>query len=218
MSEKQIKVLLIEDNLADAKLVMHVFSESSLKGSQIIHASTLSDATKQMQRSNFDVILSDLTLPDGSGVDTFQTITTNAPSTPLVFLTVTSDELLATKFVKEGAQDYLVKGQINDKALVRSILYSIERHKQAAQNSKKSIEDTEKALQEYRITKRERDILVLMAQGSTNEGIGQALHLSVSTVRNQVGKILAKLHFSNRAQASAFAVSIGLAKQELPKI
>ena len=139
--KKQIKILLIEDNLGDAELIRTLLMDENGADFYISRSITLSSAIKLLESEPFDIILSDLGLPDSQGIETFLKVHTLYPSVPVIVLTGLTDEELAIKAVKNGAQDYLVKGQAESGLLVRSIRYSIERHKLLTQleNSLKEI-------------------------------------------------------------------------------
>ncbi|MEC4985041.1 MAG: hybrid sensor histidine kinase/response regulator [Oscillatoria sp. PMC 1068.18] len=121
-----VKILLVEDSLAEARLLQEV-----LKGAQIkfnlVHVKRLQEALVQLQEDYFDVILLDLTLPDSEGLNSLAPLNQQAPSIPIVVLTNTNDDNLALEAVCKGAQDYLVKRHINLDVLVRSLRYAIAR-------------------------------------------------------------------------------------------
>ena len=214
MDSNAIKILLVEDNPGDARLLQEIFKEGKTAKFEIVLVDKISEAIRTLTEKDFDVILLDLSLPDSKGIDTFRKISKEKPQIPVVLLTGLDDEALAVKLVQEGAQDYLVKGQINNKILLRSVRYAVERNYKIHEQAQRKSEVIEGKLAEYKITKREREILVLITEGKTNEEIASVLHLSLSTIRNQIGKIFAKLRVSNRSQATALIVDMGLLKQK----
>src|SRR5947207_21339 len=121
-----LNVLLVEDNVIDARLVSGL-----LKGAcgmvQCRHVARISDALQLVKTSDFDVILLDVNLEDSSGYETFSTILPSAGKAALLVLSSSDDEELATRTVREGAQDYLVKGSFDGRLLLRSIRYAFER-------------------------------------------------------------------------------------------
>lgn len=127
MSDKPIKVLLIEDNPGDARIMQEFLSEAKSKSFQIEVAERLLDGLEALSARSFDVILLDLSLPDSSGLETLAKAQSNAQQVAIVVLTGLNDEDLAVEAVRKGAQDYLVKGQIDKNLLPRAILYAIER-------------------------------------------------------------------------------------------
>lgn len=127
MKEPQIHILLVEDNPADARLLQLLLSEKSSFPSHWTHVQRLSDATDSLKASKPDVVLLDLSLPDGQGLDTLTSLQSNAPYLPIIVITGTDDESLAVNAMHAGAQDYLVKGHIDGELLARTLRYSIER-------------------------------------------------------------------------------------------
>lgn len=127
MNELPIKILLIEDNPGDAHLIQIMLSEVKNTNRNITCIERLSAGLDYIANKKIDVILLDLGLPDSQGLDTLRQVCKKAPSLPIVVLTGLDDEQLAMQAVSEGAQDYLVKGEITGKALWRVIRYSIER-------------------------------------------------------------------------------------------
>ena len=123
-----IKVLMIEDNPGDARLVQEMLLEAGLNKFYLTHVKRLSEALQHLNQAATDVILLDLSLPDEQGLDTLTRTHTRFPNVPIVVLTGLNDEAIAVQAVREGAQDYLVKGQMDGNVLVRAIRYAIERH------------------------------------------------------------------------------------------
>jgi PAS domain S-box-containing protein len=127
MKKEITKILLIEDNPGDARLVREILTEAGAALFKMVLANTLADGLNHLKRNPVDVILLDLTLPDSTGFDTFEKVHTFVPQVPIILLTGLDDEVQATNAVRTGAQDYLVKGQASSGLLVRSIRYAIER-------------------------------------------------------------------------------------------
>ena len=131
MSLNSIKViLLVEDNAGDARLLKEMINEqsSSSERTEVAHVACMQDAEAYLAEHTVDIILLDLGLPDASGVDAIRKAHTAAPRVPLVVLTGLDDESVAGESLKQGAQDYLIKGQIVTRSLLRSLRYAIERH------------------------------------------------------------------------------------------
>ncbi|MDD5730618.1 MAG: response regulator, partial [Candidatus Omnitrophica bacterium] len=126
---KPIRILLVEDNPGDARLLKEYLEESKALQFEMTHAEKLSSALSHMENAHFDVILLDLMLPDSQGLDTFTRINTQASGVPVVVMSGIADETVAIKAVHEGAEDYLVKGQVNSNLLARALRYAIERHR-----------------------------------------------------------------------------------------
>jgi two-component sensor histidine kinase/ActR/RegA family two-component response regulator len=127
MEDKFIKILIIEDNPEDLRLIDEMLKEVKNPVFELHHSKRLSDGIRCLIRDGFDILLLDLSLPDSVGLDTFFSIYEQAPEIPIVILSGFDDEETAVKAVSEGAQDYLVKGQVNSPLLSRSISYAIER-------------------------------------------------------------------------------------------
>lgn len=126
-AEPSIRVLLVEDNPGDARLIHELLLEARSAQFETVVAARLSDAQEALAKNEFQLILLDLSLPDSQGIDTFHRMASYAPSLPLIVLSGLDDEALALQTVKEGAQDYLVKGQVDPRGLARSIRYAMER-------------------------------------------------------------------------------------------
>ena len=127
MEDKLIKILIIEDNPEDLRLIEEMLKEVENPVFELQHSKKLSDGLRCLVRNNFDILLLDLSLPDSTGLDTFFSVYEQAPEIPIVILSGFNDEETAIKAVSEGAQDYLVKGEVSSLLLSRSISYAIER-------------------------------------------------------------------------------------------
>ncbi len=125
MSPSPVRILLIEDNPGDARLIKEFLGEVTNSTFELDAVDNLLDGLKHLDGK--DAILLDLALPDSAGINTFRKIRSYAPAIPIVVLTGTDDDALALIAVQEGAQDYLVKGQVSSQLLGRSIRYAIER-------------------------------------------------------------------------------------------
>ncbi len=129
MSSAPIRVLLIEDNPGDARLLRELLQESGSSQFELVHADRFSEALARLSERRFDVVLLDLSLPDAQGLETISRLGGQAEGTPIVILTGLNDEEIAIRALQQGAQDYLVKGQADGQLLARALRYSIERHK-----------------------------------------------------------------------------------------
>jgi light-regulated signal transduction histidine kinase (bacteriophytochrome) len=127
MNQKLFNVLLVEDNLGDAFLIQEQFESAKTFEYSIVHVDYLAKAIAYLEQSPCDVILLDLSLPDSQGIETLKTIAKKAFQVPIVILTGTNDEELAIQAVRQGAQDYFVKGQVMGQVLVHALHYAIER-------------------------------------------------------------------------------------------
>jgi signal transduction histidine kinase len=136
MSTNAITVLLIEDNPGDARLMREMLTEGIGTPFDLHHTDRLSTGLECLARGGIDVVLLDLSLPDSQGLDTFSKTYSHTPHVPIILLTGLDDEVLADRAVREGAQDYLVKGEVNSSLLRRAIHYAMER-KRAEEERKK---------------------------------------------------------------------------------
>ena len=138
-----MKVLLVEDNPGDARLVQEMLREFS-SDLTIDVAERLTSGLEHLTGSDVDIILLDLNLPDSHGLDTFVQLQQQFSHLPVVIMTGSIDESLGVQAVQLGAQDYLVKGQVDGRLLKRTLLYAIER--------KQSEETILRAKEEWELT------------------------------------------------------------------
>ena len=122
-------ILLIEDNPGDARLVREMFHERDTRNAELTHVTCMGEAESYLSTHAADLILLDLGLPDAQGLEAVKRAHAAAPSIPLVVLTGMDDESLAAQTLQEGAQDYLIKGEITTHALMRSLRYANERNR-----------------------------------------------------------------------------------------
>jgi signal transduction histidine kinase len=127
MTGQRVRILLVEDNPVDARLVQGVLSKFPTQPFNIEWVDRLSTALDRMASDRFEAILLDLSLPDSEGLETFRRMQAQAPSMPIVILTSFDDEDMAVRAVAEGAQDYLIKAHANRHLLARALRYAIER-------------------------------------------------------------------------------------------
>ncbi len=126
-SESPFHVLLVEDNPGDARLIQIELDELGERRFELCTVDQLGPALQRLERERFDVMLLDLSLPDSQGIDTVLRASGAMPDLPIVVLTGLDDEELAVTTMQRGAQDYLVKGCMDGRALARSMRYAIER-------------------------------------------------------------------------------------------
>jgi signal transduction histidine kinase len=129
VKEKALQVLLVEDNAGDVRLLREMFSKERPDSFELTHFLRMSEAEIHLAKGGMDIVLLDMGLPDGHGLDTVRRAHAAAPGVPMIVLTGLDDEALAAEAMKEGAQDYLIKGQIENRALPRALRHAIERHR-----------------------------------------------------------------------------------------
>ena len=173
-------------------------------------AGTVADAITTVDRFVPDLVVMDVRLPDGSGIEACREICANHPDTKVVILTSYPDEEAVLSAIVAGAKGYLLK-QVRARDLI-SALEAVGRGESLLDPAV-----TEKVLQRVRriangsedddagaLTPQEQKILLLVAEGKTNKEIASEVHLSDKTVKNYVSSILSKLNLQRRAQAAAY--------------
>jgi DNA-binding NarL/FixJ family response regulator len=210
-----IRVLLVDDHEV-VRLGLRVLLNAESDMRVIGEAGTVRDALDATLRERPDVVLLDVRLPDGSGVDACRAIRAALPAVQVIILTSFADPDLVVSAIDAGAAGYVLKqldtsellkavravasgDAVLDPAVTRGILSRV---KESAQDQKaRAFAD---------LSEREIGVLALVAEGKTNAEIGAALYLSEKTVRNHVSTILAKLGVTNRIEAATYAVRHGI--------
>ena len=141
MNADPIRILLVEDNPGDARLLQIALEEADAPALVMEHVVRLETALDRLEHEPFSAVLLDLSLPDAHGLDTVTRARHAAPHVPIIVLTGLSDQETALRAVQEGAQDYLVKGEVEGSVLVRSLRYAIERHRLQTQIQAMSLVD-----------------------------------------------------------------------------
>ncbi len=136
-----LRLLLVEDNPGDAVLVREMLRSALTDGFEFVHAVLLADACDVLERDGAACVLLDLSLPDAQGLEAVTRIQAAAPDVPIVVLTGLDDERLALTAVQEGAQDYLIKGRVDDVLISRSIRYAIERKRAEVELAHQALHD-----------------------------------------------------------------------------
>ena len=144
MNKDLIKVLLVEDDAVDRRIVERLLARCPQAVEFAVEsAGSVSGAVELLSSKEYDLVLLDLNLPDSRGIETVRKVSDSNPNIPIVVLTGLNDEETGLLAIKSGATDYLVKGQPLENLLARTILYTLEREKE-----KKLILDTNRELQE----------------------------------------------------------------------
>ena len=143
MATETTSVLLVEDNPGDARLVMEMLKETGANDFRLTHVTTVREAVAYLADPGLDtdVVLLDLSLPDESGLDTLRRVVESAGRAGIVVMTGARDEELGVLAMQAGAQDYLVKGQVDGRSLRRALRFAIERHIMRLQLESLSLKD-----------------------------------------------------------------------------
>ena len=210
MSDNVIKVLLVEDNRGDARLIWEMLREVRVPHIEVEHAERLSTGLKCLTKGVTDVVLLDLSLPDGQGFETFSALHAQVPQVPVILLTGLDDEAAALRAVREGAQDYLVKGQVDGNLLVRAIRYAIER-KQAEQELQASKESFRN------IVEKNGDGILVVDQNGVVLFANPALESLLGCMANEISRdVLDLRHLSgNRIELDIVRHGDGVGKGEI---
>jgi signal transduction histidine kinase len=136
LADKPIVILLVEDNSGDRRLISEMLAEASNVTFDVKYADRLQAAMEYLDQNRVEVILLDLGLPDSQGLETLKRVYAQVSELPIVVLTGLNDEMIGVQAVNEGAQDYLIKGQVDTHLLRRTIRYAIER-KQAEERERR---------------------------------------------------------------------------------
>lgn len=141
MDNTPLRVLLVEDNSGDADLLAEILAEVNTARFDLICVQQLSEALSLLRREHFEVVLLDLSLPDSQGLETFSRLHAAEPEVPILVLTGLNDHQLSAQAVRNGAQDYLVKGKITGDLLGQAIRHAIERHRFVAEVNSHALVD-----------------------------------------------------------------------------
>jgi two-component system cell cycle response regulator len=141
VSAKRLNILLVEDNPGDARLFKEALEEPDAPDCVLLHCTSLAQALDRLATARPDVIVVDLGLPDAFGIDVVRQTRQGAPAVPVVVLTSRIDEALGLQALHEGAQDYLIKGELDSRLLTRALRYAIERHRMQVALQSESLTD-----------------------------------------------------------------------------
>lgn len=217
-NSESIRVLIVDDH-AVVRIGLKTLLANTAGFRVVGEAGTVAESIALAVQARPDVVLMDVRLPDGSGVEACRRIKADNPEVRVVMLTSYQDEEAIVGAVMAGASGYLLKQAdsdrltqaIRDAAAGESSLDPRAAGTLLSQFRELSAKQAEAEL--AGLTDRERRMLALIAEGYTNRAIGEVLHLSEKTVRNHVSQLLRKLGFQRRSQAAAWA---GQRRLELP--
>jgi PAS domain S-box-containing protein len=181
MDSHHIHLLLIEDNPGDAGLIREMLAESKGMSFELEWTETLSEGIERLASGGIDVVLLDLALTDSTGLETLRRLRAASPWAPVVVvLSGLSDEEISFQAVQEGAQDYLIKGQVDSSLLVRSIRYALERGQEQEALRRARVE------LENRVRERTADLV------KANEALRNSQHLLQGILDNSTAMISVK--------------------------
>jgi DNA-binding NarL/FixJ family response regulator len=192
-----IDLLLVDDHemvRAGLRSLLASVNEINIVG----EAGSVAEAVREAERLKPQVVLMDLRLPDGSGIDACRDILSSLPQTRILFLTSYSDEEAILSTVMAGASGYLMK-EIGQHALIRAIADA------AAGRpilDSRSTQPVETKIKNVALSPQERRVLALVVEGKTNKEIAAALYLSDKTVKHYLSNACVKLGVSRRSQAA----------------
>ena len=209
------RILLVDDHEV-VRLGFRALLERHPQFEVIAEASTAREALERVKQYAPDVVVMDIRLPGGSGIEACEEITENYPHSKVIMLTSYAEDEMLFSAIRAGAAGYVLK-QIGGEDLVKAIeavgrgeaLLDPAVTQRIFQEVRKAAKD-EEASAFAALTQQEKHVLVLVSEGKTNREIAKALFLGEGTVRNYVSSILSKLGVSNRAEAAAYAVEHNL--------
>lgn len=209
------RILLVDDHEV-VRLGLKALLERHPNFIVVAEASTAREAIEHVKTYSPDVVVMDIRLPGGSGIEACQEITTNHPDTRVIMLTSYAEDEMLFSAIRAGAAGYVLK-QIGAEDLVRAI-EAVSRGEALLDPAvtQRVFQEVRKAAREEEssafsaLTQQEKHVVNLVSEGKTNREIAKALYLGEGTVRNYVSSILSKLGVSNRAEAAAYAVENNL--------
>lgn len=206
-----LRLMLVDDHEV-VRVGMKTLLDRQEGFAVVAEASSEDEAVAEAKLVQPDVILMDIRLKSGSGIDACQRIMAELPKTRVIMLTSYAEDELLFAAIRAGAIGYVLK-QVGSSDLIRAI--------QNAAQGDGSLDPslTQKVFSQVRqslakqelaafdeLTSQEKQVLLHISHGATNRQIAKSLHLSDGTVRNYVSNILSKLHLHNRAEAAAYAI------------
>jgi DNA-binding NarL/FixJ family response regulator len=209
------RILLVDDHEV-VRIGLRALIERHPNFEVVAEAGTAREAIERVEAYSPDVVVMDIRLPGGSGIEACEEIAEKHPNSKVIMLTSYAEDEMLISAIRAGAAGYVLK-QIGGEDLVRAIeavgrgeaLLDPAVTQRIFQEVRKAAKE-EEASAFSALTKQERHVLLLVSEGRTNREIAKALFLGEGTVRNYVSSILSKLGVSNRAEAAAYAVEHNL--------
>lgn len=216
----EIRAVLIVEDHKDAAQTLHDVITAAFDSPSIDIAHTFAEGLELLRTRTYSMALLDLGLPDGSGLDLIRYAAENRRSTLIVVTTIFDDEEHLFDALRLGANGYLLKGHSAEElgdylseavagrpALSPRIAQSMLGYFRASESTESKTED-EKLLEQ--LTKREKEILSLIAKGCGVREVGELLDISSNTVSHHIKNLYSKLNVHNRAEATAAAVQLNI--------
>ncbi len=209
--KKHLRIIIVDDHEV-VRLGLRALLERHPSFSVVDEAGTAKEAVQKVLQHRPEVVVMDIRLPGGNGIEACREIVSQAPETKVIMLTSFAEDDMLFEAIAAGAAGYVLK-QIGGDDLVRAIesvgrgealLDSVLTQRVFARVREAQRKDEQSAFNQ--LTEQEMRVLGLVAEGKTNREIAQALFLGEGTVRNYVSSILSKLSLTNRAEAAAYAV------------
>jgi two-component system response regulator DevR len=205
------RILLVDDHEI-VRLGLKALLQRHPNFEVVAEASTAREAVEKVENFHPDVVVMDIRLPGGSGIEACEEISDRFPDSKVIMLTSYAEDEMLFSAIRAGAAGYVLK-QIGGEDLVRAIeavgrgeaLLDPAVTQRIFQEVRKAAKE-EEASAFSALTQQEKHVLLLVSEGKTNREIAKALFLGEGTVRNYVSSILSKLGVSNRAEAAAYAV------------
>ncbi len=212
---KKQRILLVDDHEV-VRLGLKSLLDRHPQFEVVAEAGTAREALKHVEQYSPDVVVMDIRLPGGSGIDACEKITESYPDTQVIMLTSYAEDEMLFSAIRAGAAGYVLK-QIGGDDLVRA-LEAVSRGEALLDPAvtQRIFQEVRRAAKEEEasafadLTQQEKHVLILVSEGKTNREIAKELFLGEGTVRNYVSSILSKLNVSNRAEAAAYAVEHNL--------
>src|SRR4030066_890785 len=210
MTNKQ-RILLVDDHEI-VRLGLKALLERHPNFEVVAEASTAHEAVEKVEALQPDVVVMDIRLPGGSGIEACEEISENFPTVKVIMLTSYAEDEMLFSAIRAGASGYVLK-QIGGEDLVRAIeavgrgeaMLDPGVTQRVFQEVRRAVKEEEASAFAH-LSQQEKHVLLLVSEGKTNREIAKQLFLGEGTVRNYVSRILSKLGVNNRAEAAAYAV------------
>lgn len=210
-----LRIMLVDDHEV-VRLGLKALLDRHPNFEVVAEAANARDAVEQAELQQPNVVVMDIRLPGGSGIEACEEISRRFPDVKVIMLTSYAEDEMLFSAIRAGAAGYVLK-QIGGEDLIRAIeavgrgeaLLDPAVTQRIFQEVRKAAKE-EEASAFSALTQQEKHVLLLVSEGKTNREIAKALFLGEGTVRNYVSSILSKLGVSNRAEAAAYAVEHNL--------